>query len=254
MNITLFGRRSLSVARSASRFSQSFARPHSSLTVIEQVNKLARKGSSSLQTGDQLRDSHGILQVRFVTDTKILRILKPNGSFLLNCACFIYKCALSGMSAEKENIPASRAGDNAGAPLPLPPKKQKASYSQKDQEDLVASLLATAEAGRDSNKSFKIAVWNEVADKLNGNKMKGADKTATGCQDHFNCTVHEFHSLLLIRMVFSSDLQLRTKYRLYKELREKSGPGWDDAKQTVTGDIDFWDRLVSHPPRCSCLH
>ncbi|KAF8424695.1 putative 40S ribosomal protein S13 [Tirmania nivea] len=47
--------------------------------VIEQICKLARKGSTPSQIGVQLRDSHGIAQVKVVTGNKILRILKSHG-------------------------------------------------------------------------------------------------------------------------------------------------------------------------------
>ena len=52
--------------------------------VVEQINKLARKGLTPSQIGVQLRDSHGIPQVRFVTGNKILRILKSNGTPKVN--------------------------------------------------------------------------------------------------------------------------------------------------------------------------
>ena len=51
--------------------------------VIEQINKLARKGLTPSQIGVQLRDQHGIPQTRFVTGNKILRILKSNGTIAL---------------------------------------------------------------------------------------------------------------------------------------------------------------------------
>ncbi|KAF1997623.1 hypothetical protein P154DRAFT_524663 [Amniculicola lignicola CBS 123094] len=47
--------------------------------VVDQICKLARKGSTPSQIGIILRDSHGIAQVRVVTGNKILRILKGNG-------------------------------------------------------------------------------------------------------------------------------------------------------------------------------
>jgi small subunit ribosomal protein S13e len=47
--------------------------------VEEHICKLARKGLTPSQIGVTLRDSHGIPQVRFVTGSKILRILKKNG-------------------------------------------------------------------------------------------------------------------------------------------------------------------------------
>ncbi len=47
--------------------------------LTEQIIKLAKKGSSPSQIGVLLRDSYGIPQVKGVTGSKILRILKVNG-------------------------------------------------------------------------------------------------------------------------------------------------------------------------------
>lgn len=47
--------------------------------VEQQCCKLARKGLSPSQIGVILRDSHGIAQVKGVTGSKILRLLKKNG-------------------------------------------------------------------------------------------------------------------------------------------------------------------------------
>ena len=47
--------------------------------VCDQISKLARKGLTPSQIGIQLRDSHGVGQVKNVTGSKVLRILKANG-------------------------------------------------------------------------------------------------------------------------------------------------------------------------------
>merc|ERR1712048_1289626 len=47
--------------------------------LVEQIVKLAKKGSSPSQIGTVLRDSYGIPQVKGVTGSKILRILKVAG-------------------------------------------------------------------------------------------------------------------------------------------------------------------------------
>ncbi|XP_059841358.1 small ribosomal subunit protein uS15-like [Hypanus sabinus] len=47
--------------------------------VEEQIYKLAKKGLIPSQIGVILRDSHGVVQVCFVTGKKILRILKSKG-------------------------------------------------------------------------------------------------------------------------------------------------------------------------------
>eukprot|EP00698_Gefionella_okellyi_P003127 TRINITY_DN1291_c0_g1_i1.p1 TRINITY_DN1291_c0_g1~~TRINITY_DN1291_c0_g1_i1.p1 ORF type:complete len:152 (+),score=35.72 TRINITY_DN1291_c0_g1_i1:86-541(+) len=47
--------------------------------VCDNVCKLAKKGLTPSQIGVLLRDSHGIAQVKNITGSKILRILKANG-------------------------------------------------------------------------------------------------------------------------------------------------------------------------------
>ena len=47
--------------------------------LCDQIVKLARKGSTPSQIGVTLRDSHGIPQVKAVTGSKVLRILKKAG-------------------------------------------------------------------------------------------------------------------------------------------------------------------------------
>ena len=47
--------------------------------LVDQIVKLAKKGMYPSQIGVLLRDSHGIPQVKYVTGSKILRILKKNG-------------------------------------------------------------------------------------------------------------------------------------------------------------------------------
>ncbi|KAL6072136.1 ribosomal 40S subunit protein S13 [Balamuthia mandrillaris] len=47
--------------------------------VADNICKLAKKGLTPSQIGVILRDSHGIGKVKYVTGTKILRILKANG-------------------------------------------------------------------------------------------------------------------------------------------------------------------------------
>lgn len=44
--------------------------------------KLSKKGLTPSQIGVILRDSHGIAQVKNVTGSKILRILKANGEWI----------------------------------------------------------------------------------------------------------------------------------------------------------------------------
>lgn len=49
--------------------------------IEEQICKFAKKGLPPSQIGVILRDSHGIAQVKSVTGSKIVRILKKNGKF-----------------------------------------------------------------------------------------------------------------------------------------------------------------------------
>ena len=51
----------------------------STTDLVDQIIKLARKGSTPSQIGVTLRDSYGIPQVKGVTGSKVLRILKKNG-------------------------------------------------------------------------------------------------------------------------------------------------------------------------------
>jgi len=50
-----------------------------SAQVEDHINKLAKKGLTPSQIGVILRDSSGIAQVKAVTGSKILRMLKKNG-------------------------------------------------------------------------------------------------------------------------------------------------------------------------------
>ena len=47
--------------------------------LVEQIVKLAKKGNMPSQIGVTLRDSYGIPQVKSITGSKILRILKKSG-------------------------------------------------------------------------------------------------------------------------------------------------------------------------------
>jgi Ribosomal S13/S15 N-terminal domain len=64
--------------------------------VEESIYKFAKKGMTPSQIGVILRDSHGIAQVRSVTGSKILRILKAHGMvlyffyFVPETVCFWY--------------------------------------------------------------------------------------------------------------------------------------------------------------------
>lgn len=59
--------------------------------VEDSICKFAKKGMSPSQIGVILRDSHGIAQVKSVTGSKILRILKAHGMPLLR---FMYLCVI----------------------------------------------------------------------------------------------------------------------------------------------------------------
>ena len=50
--------------------------------IEEQICKFAKKGLAPSQIGVILRDSHGIAQVKSVTGSKVVRILKKNGKLL----------------------------------------------------------------------------------------------------------------------------------------------------------------------------
>ena len=54
--------------------------------VEDHVVKLAKKGLTPSQIGVVLRDSHGIAQVKAISGTKILRLLKKNCEYT---GCFV---------------------------------------------------------------------------------------------------------------------------------------------------------------------
>lgn len=53
--------------------------------VETQICKFAKKGLTPSQIGVILRDSHGISQVKAVTGSKIVRVLKKNGKWMDWC-------------------------------------------------------------------------------------------------------------------------------------------------------------------------
>ena len=67
----------------------------SSEELKDQVCKLARKGLTPSQVGVILRDSHGVAQVKSVTGSKILRILKANGTESLKLQALKFRTGLA---------------------------------------------------------------------------------------------------------------------------------------------------------------
>lgn len=67
-------RRALPYRRSSPSWCKSTAQG-----VSDQICKLAKKGLPPSQIGVLLRDQHGVPQVKSITGSKILRILKSNG-------------------------------------------------------------------------------------------------------------------------------------------------------------------------------
>lgn len=55
----------------------------------DNICKFAKKGMTPSQIGVILRDSHGIAQVRSVTGSKILRLLKAHGMFSFLNICLL---------------------------------------------------------------------------------------------------------------------------------------------------------------------
>lgn len=58
--------------------------------VEEHICKFAKKGLTPSQIGVILRDSHGIAQVKSVTGSKVLRLLKKNGACRRSLRCIVY--------------------------------------------------------------------------------------------------------------------------------------------------------------------
>lgn len=91
----------------------------SSADVEDHICKFAKKGLTPSQIGVILRDSHGIAQVKSVTGSKVLRLLKKNGAYslysaaaaavfqetrrmycmvrVLTCMCFLFLCVCDGV-------------------------------------------------------------------------------------------------------------------------------------------------------------
>lgn len=59
------------------------------LKVDDNICKFAKKGLTPSQIGVILRDSHGIAQVKSVTGSKILRILKAHGMMICRLSAFL---------------------------------------------------------------------------------------------------------------------------------------------------------------------
>lgn len=89
--------RSKGISRSAKpyrRSAPSWLNKVSPTQVVEQITKFAKKGMTPSQIGVMLRDSHGIAQVKSVTGSKILRILKSQGKQIhAPSFCFIDESA-----------------------------------------------------------------------------------------------------------------------------------------------------------------
>ena len=50
------------------------------LQVVDHICKMAKKGMTPSVIGNTLRDSHGVAQTSYVTSSKVLRILKAQGT------------------------------------------------------------------------------------------------------------------------------------------------------------------------------
>lgn len=93
------------------------------------------------------------------------------------------------MNPDKENVPETTS-EVTDTPQPLLALSlSKARFSMEDKAVLVAHLVSATATGRESDKSFKITVWNEIAAKLNKHKTSGREKTGKNCRDHYNKVV-----------------------------------------------------------------
>lgn len=72
------------------------------LQVEENICKFAKKGLTPSQIGVILRDSHGIAQVKSVTGSKILRVLKAHGAHFLSSVLLCVVLDIKRMFRYKE--------------------------------------------------------------------------------------------------------------------------------------------------------
>ena len=91
---------------------------------------------------------------------------------------------------------------------------------------LLDELITQAALGKQSDNSFKSEVWEGAKNGLNQQ-----------CSTKFTTA-----------QIKTMWLNLRPKYVVMKALRQQSGFGWNDLKQTVEAEPSVWDAyLASHP-------
>lgn len=93
--------------------------------VEEHICKFAKKGLTPSQIGVILRDSHGIAQVKSVTGSKVLRLLKKNGAsplslyYLPGWHHMLTYCCSHGRPPNGSVLPDVRIDDASACPLRL---------------------------------------------------------------------------------------------------------------------------------------
>ncbi|EJD50055.1 hypothetical protein AURDEDRAFT_160597 [Auricularia subglabra TFB-10046 SS5] len=92
------------------------------------------------------------------------------------------------------------------------------------QSALVLETLHELKDDHQAESGWKESVWTVCAERLEAQfpDAEGAPKTAPKCQDHFT--------------------NLKGDFKIVKELRARSGLGWDSVTCTVTAAPDVWER------------
>ncbi|KAL5496124.1 hypothetical protein ACEPAH_3041 [Sanghuangporus vaninii] len=102
-------------------------------------------------------------------------------------------------------------------------------YTENDKAALVNLLVESCDAGLQSDNNFKSIVWTKTAALLNQKLTAGHPKTADSCKQQYAALIKTF--------------------RMVKELRDKSGFGWDDDLKKPTATEGVWAALVNSNSR-----
>ncbi|KAF8154309.1 hypothetical protein B0H34DRAFT_800166 [Crassisporium funariophilum] len=108
----------------------------------------------------------------------------------------------------------------------------RSSWNSSSDSILVSCLKKQKADGRmTSNSSWHSAAWVEAEKDLAGSEKTsgGGKKTAASCQYHWAA--------------------LKKEYVQVKQLRDKSGSGWDEGLCRVTATDEVWDALLKSNPK-----
>ncbi|KAI5115851.1 hypothetical protein M0805_001578 [Coniferiporia weirii] len=137
------------------------------------------------------------------------------------------------LDVDKENHPAS--------PSPVTPAKKdiqkklkKAFWTVADDTKLINCLKFQQDAGNQADNNWKSCVWTYCAQQLNVICSRGAEKSATGCKDHWGMMKANFATIDWL-------------------LHRGSGFGWNPTDCIVTAPEGAWKELLASDPKYSWL-